>query len=197
MCWWGYLLILGAYTYLAYRLSVQTGAIFNILPDYAASRINIEEGRFRMRQLVGGFILQIVSVNVLYSMMVSIGQILGTLYTRRQSIYLARLLLDDDDDDKHQYTIYHTSTLKLLPSIISHDLAELNVQLFHLLIGSMYYNGIIGMIRKKFNPLHKYFYSLFEVLLLNAFLTLFYLLDKAEVRWGYWLFISINCLLLC
>ena len=127
---------------------MQTGAIFQILPDYAASRTDIHEGRSRMRQLVGGFISQIIGVNVLFSIIMSTGQVLGTLYTRRQSIYIARLLLDDDDDNENQHTIYHTSTLKLLPSIISHDLAELNAQLFHLLVGSMYYDGMIGMIKK-------------------------------------------------
>jgi hypothetical protein len=58
-------------------------------------------------------------------------------------MYIARLLLDDDEN---QYTLYHTSTLKLLPNILSHDLSELNVQLFYLLFGSIYYNGIIGTI---------------------------------------------------
>jgi hypothetical protein len=76
-----------------------------------------------------------------YSLQLGIGQFLGALYTRRQSAFISRLLLDDDEN---QYTLYHTSTLKLLPNIISHDLGELNVQLFYLLIGSIYYNGLIG-----------------------------------------------------
>lgn len=82
---------------------------------------------------------------VLYSIQLGLGQLLGALYTRRQSMYISRLLLDDDEN---QYTIYHTSTLKLLPNIISHDLAEMNIQLFYLLVGSIYYNGIIGMLIK-------------------------------------------------
>ena len=100
------------------------------------------EARAKIQHLIVGLILQIVGLTVLYSAQLGIGQLLGALYTRRQSVYLARLLLNDDEN---QYTLYHTSALKLLPNIISHDLAELNVQLFYLLIGSIYYNGLIGI----------------------------------------------------
>lgn len=133
------------YTYISYRVTVQIGAIFNVLPDYAASSIDINEGRSRIRRLIWSFLLHILGLVILYSIQLGLGQLLGALYTRRQSIYLSRLLLDDDEN---QYTVYHTSTLKLLPNIISHDLAEMNVQLFYLLIGSIYYNGIIGMLIK-------------------------------------------------
>ena len=126
-------------------MTVQTGAIFNILPDYAASTIDINGGQSRIRSLIWDLVLQIVSLSILYSAQLGIGQLLSALYTRRQSTYIARLLLDDDEN---QYTLYHTSTLKLLPNIISHDLAEMNVQLFYLLVGSIYYNGFIGIKNK-------------------------------------------------
>ena len=86
--------------------------------------------------------MQITALCLLYSAQLGVGQLLAALYTRRQSVYIAHLLLDDDEN---QYTLYHTSALKLLPSIISHDLAEMNTQLFYLLIGSIYYNGMIGI----------------------------------------------------
>ena len=121
---------------------MQTGAIFNILPDYAASRIDIVEGRSRIQTLIWDFSLQIIGLSVLYSAQLGVGQLLSALYTRRQSDYIARLLLNDDEN---QYTLYHASALKLLPNIISHDLGEMNVQLFYLLIGSIYYNGFIGI----------------------------------------------------
>jgi hypothetical protein len=140
------LIILGCYTYISYRLTVQIGAIFNVLPDYAASIIDINEGRFKIRYLIGSFILHIISLTLLYSAQIGIGQYLSALYTRRQSIYISRILLDDDEN---HYTLYHTSNLKHLPNIISHDLSELNIQLFYLLIGSIYYNGIIGIIKQK------------------------------------------------
>lgn len=121
---------------------MQTGAIFNILPDYAASKTTIAQAQARIRELIWGFVLHIVGLSLLYSAQLGIGQLLGALYTRRQSIYIARALLDDDENE---YTLYHSSSLKLLPSIISHDLAEMNTQLFYLLIGSIYYNGFIGI----------------------------------------------------
>lgn len=133
--------MLGCYSYVSYRLTAQTGAIFQILPDYAASIINIEEARARLSRLIWDLVLQIIGASVLYSTQLGIGQILGSLYTRRQSLYIARLLLNDDEN---QYTLYHTSTLKLLPNILSHDLAEMNTQLFYLVVGSIYYNGLIG-----------------------------------------------------
>lgn len=145
LTWCICLIILGCYTYISYRLTVQIGDIFNVLPDYAASIIDINEGRLRIRHLIGNFILHIISLTLLYSIQIGIGQFLGTLYTRRQSIYISRLLLDDDENHS---TLYHTSNLKLLPNIISHDLSELNIQLFYLLIGSIYYNGIIGIIKQ-------------------------------------------------
>lgn len=123
-------------------MTVQTGAIFNILPNYAASRINITEARSQIGALIWGFSLQIIGLSILYSAQLGVGQLLSALYTRRQSVYIAQVLLSDDEN---QYTLYHASALKLLPNIISHDLAEMNVQLFYLLIGSIYYNGFIGI----------------------------------------------------
>ena len=138
---------MGCYTYISYRLTVQTGAIFRILPDYAASKIDIQEGRSRIARLVWQLLLHIFGLSTLYSIQLCIGQYLAALYTHRQSRYIARLLLDDDENHS---TLYHTSTLKLLPNIISHELADLNVQLFYLLIGSIYYNGLIGKFEKHY-----------------------------------------------
>lgn len=132
---------MAGYTYLSYRQTVQTGTIFGILPNYAASKIDINEARGQVNQLIWGYIFQILGLVVLYSAQLGFGQVLAALYTRRQSVAIARLLLDDDEN---QYTLYHASPLKLLPNIISHDLAEFNVQIFYLLIGSIYYNGVIG-----------------------------------------------------
>ncbi|CAF1301776.1 unnamed protein product [Adineta ricciae] len=139
------LAVIGCYTYISYRLTVQTGAIFRVLPDYAASKIDIQEGRSRIARLVWQLLLHIFGLSALYSIQLCIGQYLAALYTRRQSRYIARLLLDDDENHS---TLYHTSTLKSLPNIISHELADLNVQLFFLLVGSMYYNGLIGVLVK-------------------------------------------------
>ncbi|UJR27951.1 hypothetical protein I4U23_009210 [Adineta vaga] len=143
--WCFCLIILGCYTYISYRLTVQTGAIFKILPDYAASTIDINQGRAQIKHLVWQLLLHIIGLSLLYSIQLALGQYLSALYTRRQSRYIARLLLDDDENHS---TLYHTSTLKMLPNIISHELAELNVQLFYLLIGSIYYNGILGVLVK-------------------------------------------------
>lgn len=111
------------------------------MPNYAAGKIDINEGRKQILHLIWVYLLHLLGLTLLYTAQLGIGQFIGALYTRRQLNYVSRLLLDDEE---HQYTIYHTAALKLLPSIISHDLADMNVQLFYLLIGSMYYNGIIG-----------------------------------------------------
>lgn len=121
------------------------------MPNYAAGKIDINEGRTQILHLIWVYLLHLFGLTLLYTVQLGVGQFIGTLYTRRQLNYVSRLLLDDDE---HQYTIYHTAALKLLPSIISHDLADMNVQLFYLLIGSMYYNGIIGK-----RNIHSWFFS--------------------------------------
>lgn len=118
------------------------------MPNYSAGKIDIDGGRSQIRHLIWIYLLHLIGLTLLYSVQLGLGQYMGALYTRRQSSYLARLLLDDEE---HQYTLYHTTTLKLLPGIISHDLADFNVQLFYLLIGSMYFNGVIGKREKIFS----------------------------------------------
>ena len=136
------LIVLVCYTIITYRRTIQTGEIFRVLPNYAASQIDINQSRKQIIDLLWNYLLNLFGLTILYSIQLSIGQYLGSLYTRRQSNYLGRLLLDDDDE--HQYTLYRTISFKYLPTLISHDLAEMNVQLFYLLIGSMYFNGILG-----------------------------------------------------
>lgn len=135
------MIILGGYSYISYRFTVQTGDIFSVMPNYAASKIDINQGRKEISRLVWIYLLYLFGLTFLNAIQLSLGQFLGAIYTRRQSIYIARLLLDDEE---HQYTLYHTTSLKLLPSVNSHDLSELNAQLFYFLMGSMYYHGILG-----------------------------------------------------
>ena len=111
------------------------------MPNYASGKIDILQGRKEILGLIWSYLLHLFGLTLLYTIQLSIGQYLSSLYTQRQSNYIGRLLLDDDE---YQYTLYNTEKLKYLPGVISHDLADMNVQLFYLLIGSMYFNGMIG-----------------------------------------------------
>lgn len=135
------LIVLGCYTYITYRRTIQTGDIFRVMPNYASGQIDLLHGRKEIVGLIWSYLLYLFGLTFFYTIQLSIGQYLSSLYTRRQSNYIGRLLLEDDE---YQYTLYNTARLKYLPGVISHDLADMNVQLFYLLIGSMYFNGMIG-----------------------------------------------------
>jgi hypothetical protein len=87
-----------------------------------------------------------VATPALFSLTVGGGQILATLYTRRQMVYLTRLLLDRSMDEYENNVLYHSKHMTAIPNFLSHDIAELNTQLFYLIIGHVYYTGIIGEI---------------------------------------------------
>jgi hypothetical protein len=121
-------------------LASQTGSIFSVLSDYTSGKIDIEAAKVRLRQGIPGIILQFIGYTVFYSAQIGCGQLIGSLYTRRQLSYISRLLLNDNDP-----SLYHISNnLNQLPNILSHELAEFNVHLFYLIFGSIYFNGILG-----------------------------------------------------
>ncbi|CAF1327702.1 unnamed protein product, partial [Didymodactylos carnosus] len=74
------------------------------------------------------------------------GQLVASLYTQRQVSYIGKYLLDTTTTANHNLLYYSSKKLKQLPQILSHDLFELNKNLFYLLSGTIYYNGIIGVI---------------------------------------------------
>ncbi|CAF1168247.1 unnamed protein product [Didymodactylos carnosus] len=130
---------LGVYCYLGYRLATQTGTIFQVLGDYAGEKITIDQARSKIKGdslILTGYIL---GVAISYSLIISSGQIISSLYTKRQLLSIGHLLFQYD-------TMYHSKHVTLIPNMLSHDLHEFNTQLFHFLFGSIYYNGILGTI---------------------------------------------------
>ncbi len=85
-----------------------------------------------------------IATPALFSLTVGGGQILATLYTRRQMVYVSRLLLDAPVDDHENNLLYHSRHMVAVPNFLSHDIAELNSQFFYLIIGHIYYTGLIG-----------------------------------------------------
>jgi hypothetical protein len=92
------------------------------------------------------YIILMIATPALFSLTVGGGQVLATLYTRRQMVYLTRLLLDGSTDEYQNNLLYHSRHLIAIPNFLSHDIAELNSQFFYLIIGHIYYTGIIGEI---------------------------------------------------
>ncbi|CAF1494831.1 unnamed protein product [Adineta steineri] len=136
LAWLCCFLLLSLYSYISYGLATQTGTIFRVLNDYAASNITITEAQERIKSQSVILILRITSATILVSAEVAGGQLIASFYTQRQASYIGKLLLNDN-------TMYH-SQHTLLPNIISHDLAELNTNLFYLLFGSIYFNGLFS-----------------------------------------------------
>jgi len=136
LAWLCSVLLLGLYVYVNYRLVSQTGTIFRVLSDYAASNISITIAKQRLKSEGVILMLHIISLTLLSSAHIGGGQLIASLSTQRQMSYIGKLLLTYD-------TMYHSQN-KLLPSIISHDLANFNENLFYFLFGSIYFNGFFS-----------------------------------------------------
>lgn len=94
-----------------------------------------------------------IATPALFSLTVGGGQMFATFYTRRQTIYLSRLLLDGSTNEYENNLLYHSRHMTAIPNFLSHDIAELNRQFFYLIFGHVYYTGIIG---RSFQFLHKF-----------------------------------------
>ncbi len=140
------LAVLGVSTWCTYRFTKETASLYSVLSDYSSNSISLAEAKQSIKSNIVNYIILMVATPALFSLTVGGGQILATLYTRRQMVYLTRLLLDRSMDEYENNVLYHSKHMTAIPNFLSHDIAELNTQLFYLIIGHVYYTGIIGEI---------------------------------------------------
>lgn len=136
--------MLGLSTWCTYRFTKQTASLYNVLSEYSSSLISLDEAKQTIKSNIAAYVTLMIATPTLFALATGGGQVLATLYTQRQMIYLARLLLDRSSDEDVNNLLYHSKHMQMIPNILSHDIAELNRQFFYLLIGHIYYTGIIG-----------------------------------------------------
>lgn len=142
------LAVLGVSTWCTYRFTKQTASLYNVLSDYSSNLTSAENAKQSIKSGIAGYIVLMIATPTLFSLTVAGGQTIAALYTRRQTAYLARLLLDRSDDQIDNNVLYHSRHISALPNVFSHDIAELNSQLFYFIFGHVYYAGVIGMLRR-------------------------------------------------
>ncbi|CAF0979834.1 unnamed protein product [Adineta ricciae] len=142
IAWIVTLLLLGISTWCTYRFTKQTASLYNVLSDYSSSLISLDSAKQRITSDIVGYAILTIATPTLFSLTVGGGQTIASLYSRRQMIYLVDFLLDGNDNN----LLYHSRHLTQIPSFISHDISELNSQLFYFIFGHIYYTGVIGQI---------------------------------------------------
>jgi len=140
------LTVLGVSTWCTYRFTKQTASLYSVLSDYSSSLISLDQAKQSIKSNIVSYVILMVATPALFSLTVGGGQVLATLYTRRQMVYVTRLLLDGSTDEYENNVLYHSRHMTAIPNFLSHDIAELNSQFFYLIIGHVYYTGIIGKI---------------------------------------------------
>lgn len=135
------LVVLGLSTWTTYLFTKQTASLYSVLSDYASNLLTLVQAKQSIQSNIAGYLLLMIATPALFASTVAGGQILATLYTRRQITYFTHLLLGRNDDNQ---LLYHSEQMATIPNALSHDIAELNSQVFYLIFGHIYYTGLIG-----------------------------------------------------
>jgi hypothetical protein len=124
--------VLGASTWTTYVFTKQTASLYSVLSDYSSGSISIAEAKELIKSSITSYVILMVATPALFSLTAGGGQVLSTLYTRRQMVFLARLLLDGGTDEYENNVLYHSRHMTAISNFLSH----------------VYYTGIIGKILK-------------------------------------------------
>ena len=116
--------------------------MYSVLSDYSSDLITIAQAKQSIKSNLLSYFLLTFATPAFFALTVAGGQILATLYTRRQMVYLTHFLLQSNENQ----LLYHSEGMKMIPNALSHDIAELNSQVFYLLFGHIYYTGLIGQV---------------------------------------------------
>jgi hypothetical protein len=136
--------MVGIATWTYYMFTDRTALLYGGLSGYATGSISLDQAKELVKSNLVQYIVILVSALVAYVLAVGGGRVLAALYTRRQLIYLARLLLDNSKKENENNLLYHSRDLSVIPHFLSHDVAQLNTELFNFIFGYIYYSGIIG-----------------------------------------------------
>ena len=140
------LAVLGASTWSSYRFTKQTASLYEVLSNYASGSVSLTQAKDSIKSDITSYVILMIATPALFSLTVGGGQLLATLYTRRQMVFFARLLLDGPLQMYQNNLLYHSRRMTTIANVLSHDIAELNRDVFHLIFGHVYYMGIIGQI---------------------------------------------------
>ncbi|CAF1070645.1 unnamed protein product [Adineta steineri] len=138
----------GVNTWAFYTFIDRTAALYNGLTSYASGTISLTEAKQSIISDIASYIVIVVVVPTAYSLSAGGGRVLASLYTRRQLNYLSRLLLDDFGEEHPNNLLYYSRHMSEIPNSLSHEIAELNTEIFNLLFGQVYYVGIIILFKK-------------------------------------------------
>jgi hypothetical protein len=133
-------------TWTFYIFTDRTALLYGGLSGYSSGSISVDQAKELVKSNLVQYIVIIVATAVTYILTVGGGRVLATLYTRRQLIYLARLLLDSSEKENENNLLYHSRHVSVIPHFLSHDIAQLNIELFNFLFGHIYYPGLISKI---------------------------------------------------
>ena len=136
--------MVGIATWTFYAFIDRTAALYNGLSGYAGGSLSLEEAKQSVKSNIASYILIVLATPASYSLSIGGGRVLASLYTRRQVAYLSRLLLDDSEARHANNLLYHSRCMSMIPNLLSHKIAELNIEVFNLLFGQVYYVGIIS-----------------------------------------------------
>jgi hypothetical protein len=136
----------GVDTWSFYVFIDRTAALYNGLSGYASGSISLAEAKQSVKSDIVSYILIVMVIPASYSLSAGGGRVLASLYTRRQLNYLSRLLLDDFGEEYANNLLYYSRHLSLIPNFFSHEIAELNTEMFNILFGQVYYVGILSKI---------------------------------------------------
>jgi hypothetical protein len=136
--------MVGIATWTYYMFTDRTALLYSGLSGYGSGSISLDQAKELVKSNLVEYILIIVSTSVSYVLALGGGRVLATLYTRRQLIYLARLLLDNSKKENENNLLYHSRDLSVIPHFLSHDVAQLNTELFNFIFGYTYYPGMIS-----------------------------------------------------
>jgi hypothetical protein len=131
-------------TWTYYLFTDRTAVLFGGLSGYSSGSISVDQAKELVKSNIVQYIMIIVAASVTYVLTVGGGRVLATLYTRRQLIYLARLLLDSSLEENDNNLLYHSRHISVIPHFLSHDIAQLNTEIFNFIFGHIYYAGIIS-----------------------------------------------------
>ncbi|CAF1295639.1 unnamed protein product [Rotaria sordida] len=119
--------VLGASTWSTYKFTKQTASLYSVLSDYGSGSISLAQAKESIKSNIVNYVILMVATPTLFSLTVGGGQLLATLYTRRQMVFLARLLLDRSFEEYENNLLYHSRHMTAIPNILSHDIAEMNI----------------------------------------------------------------------
>ncbi|CAF3874032.1 unnamed protein product [Adineta steineri] len=148
IAWLLSLIMAGVNTWAFYTFIDRTAALYNGLTSYASGTISLTEAKQSIISDIASYIVIVVVVPTAYSLSAGGGRVLASLYTRRQLNYLSRLLLDDFGEEHPNNLLYYSRHMSEIPNSLSHEIAELNTEIFNLLFGQVYYVGIIILFKK-------------------------------------------------